>query len=138
MILSKILLKHGVKLNDKYQTLPDITIYPSDYFSPKIYSTGQTRTSENTHSIHHQVISWASEKSRQSRKEKWDFYEKYAGDEFLVKLYQNDINKMSLRQLYKIVIKRTIKKIIGKHLYEKLKSPNYSNLEKFHEPQETK
>jgi len=123
-IISKILLKHGVKLNNKYQKLPEITIYPYDYFSPRLHSTGQTKISENTYSIHHQVISWASEKTRRKRKEKWDYYEyiykKYGNDEVVVKLCENDVNRMTLKQLYKIAINRTIEKILGEQMYDKL------------------
>jgi hypothetical protein len=37
-------------------------------------------------------------------------------------LENNDINKISLKDLYKIIIKRTLRKIIGKRLYEWLKN----------------
>jgi len=122
VILSKILKKYGVKPDNKYQKLPEITIYPNDYFSPKLHSTGQTTISENTYSIHHQAVSWASEESRKARNEMWYFYEKYGSDEELVKLYQNVINVIPLKKLYKTVIKRTIKRIIGDKMYDKLKS----------------
>lgn len=46
-------------LDEKY-----LTIYPSEYFSPKSYNNGKLQLTTNTYSIHHFEGSWISEESR--------------------------------------------------------------------------
>jgi mannosyltransferase OCH1-like enzyme len=53
------LLRHGLELADKKQTVSDITIYPNEYFNPLEDATGRLSTTENTHSIHWYTKTWA-------------------------------------------------------------------------------
>jgi hypothetical protein len=122
-ILSKILLKYGFRRNNTYQNLPGITVYPSEYFTPKSFVTGITATTEKTHSIHYFAGSWISAEGHKTTKDRWDFYKKYGEDEYVIgiynkiKDYESRINgyenrsadNIPLRILYKIIIKRTIK-----------------------------
>ena len=48
----------GLQLNDSFQTLEDISIYPHDYFCPKDYYTEKIKLTENTIAIHHFTKSW--------------------------------------------------------------------------------
>lgn len=50
--------KYGVKLNNKLQKFDDFTIYPSEYFCPKSWSTREINITKNTHTIHHFAASW--------------------------------------------------------------------------------
>jgi hypothetical protein len=52
----KTLQKEGFALNDKYQNINGLSIYPSEYFSPKSF----TATSD-TYSVHYYALSWKSE-----------------------------------------------------------------------------
>lgn len=58
-ITTRILEKHGLdyRLN-KLQKLDDITIYPSDYFSPKKMGTHEIELTSNTRGIHLFASSW--------------------------------------------------------------------------------
>jgi len=116
-ILSKILLKYGLKQNNTYQELGIFTAYPTEYFCPKSFITGQIVNTENTYSIHHYSASWVSEEGKTGIKDRWHFFEKYGEDKYLVNLYEKaklyninrDVYKMPLKELYKVTIKRTLK-----------------------------
>lgn len=51
-------------MNNKYQTINGDTIYPSEYFCPKIFVTGKMKITKNTHSIHHFTASWMDDNIR--------------------------------------------------------------------------
>jgi mannosyltransferase OCH1-like enzyme len=122
-IFTNILLKYGLKQDDSYQELGIFTVYPSEYFCAKNFYTGKIKITEHTYSIHYYDGSWTSDEQKEKTQERWDFYSKYGDDEYLVNLYETyhnekklNINNVSLRNLYKIGIQRTIKKIKNKFL----------------------
>jgi len=49
----KILQQEGFILNDEYQNINGLALYPSEYFSPKRFSAVA-----NTYSIHYYAVSW--------------------------------------------------------------------------------
>lgn len=55
-----ILRSRGLMDAPGIQEVAGITIYPSDYFNPKDFLTGELRITENTRSIHHFGMSWHS------------------------------------------------------------------------------
>lgn len=57
---TEILKKHGMKNTNEIQDVEGIRIYPSDYFCPLDFNTGELTITPNTHSIHHFVASWFS------------------------------------------------------------------------------
>jgi len=106
----------------------DIHFFSSDYFTAKCFKTGIINVTDNTYCIHHFTGSWKSDEEQKSKKQIWDLYEKYSNDELildLIKKYENlldnDCYTISLKYLYKIIFKRTIKKI-GTKLLSVLKS----------------
>jgi mannosyltransferase OCH1-like enzyme len=107
-------------IKEKYFNKSDYRIHSSDYFTAKSQKTGFINITENTYSIHHYAGSWISEKDRKTGINQCLFFEKYDDDEFLVDFFNNMENKfphrMSLKKLYKIVITRTVKKLLGKKL----------------------
>lgn len=54
----------GMQLNDKKQVVEDITLYPTEYFSPFRYYTGLLITTDKTFSIHRYNMSWVDKISR--------------------------------------------------------------------------
>ena len=56
------LLKLGLQLNGKEQTITGAHIYPADYFNPFEDATGKLKTTKNTYSIHWYAKSWISKK----------------------------------------------------------------------------
>lgn len=57
-INSGYLTENGTVLDDSMQNINGITIYPTEYFSPLNYSTGELNITENTYSIHWYSMSW--------------------------------------------------------------------------------
>lgn len=57
--ITRIMLQHGLVLNNKYQDIPDyFTIYPNDYFCPKSLEDGEIYLTDNSVTIHHFAGSW--------------------------------------------------------------------------------
>jgi mannosyltransferase OCH1-like enzyme len=81
-IFTDILLNHGLKLNNTYQKLDVITVYPKEYFSPKSYITGLAEQTENTYSIHHYAASWFSKDAKINMEKRWKYFSVF-GDNFL-------------------------------------------------------
>ena len=62
--VTNILIKNGLKLENKIQILDGLTIYPTEYFAPKSNRTGKMNITENTLSIHHYDASWVPESDK--------------------------------------------------------------------------
>lgn len=58
IINSQIFLKNGFNLNNKMQTINNITVYPIEYFNPLEDNTGKLNITKNTYSIHWYAKSW--------------------------------------------------------------------------------
>ncbi|KRM08301.1 glycosyltransferase family 32 protein [Liquorilactobacillus ghanensis] len=52
------LLKHGLQPNNQMQTTAGVKIFPTDYFAPMDFLTGEIKTTSNSHSIHHYGATW--------------------------------------------------------------------------------
>ena len=59
-ITTKLLVKHGLKLDGTKQTVAGFIIYPTEFFNPKGGEYGKEKITENTYSIHHYEASWKS------------------------------------------------------------------------------
>ena len=60
--ITNTMLEKGLVLNNSYQDFPGlITLYPSDYFCPKSWKTGEIHLTERTRTIHHFAGSWKPE-----------------------------------------------------------------------------
>lgn len=57
-VVTKYFTSHGLKLNNRKQTVQGFTIYPRDYFSPKDSRTLKLEVTENTCTIHHFAATW--------------------------------------------------------------------------------
>jgi len=75
--MTKILLIHGLVLNNRPQTVKGFTLYPSEYFCPKNYNTGKLDVSENTYIIHHYSESWADERQLHLHKKYMEIRNRY-------------------------------------------------------------
>lgn len=59
-ITTGILKEDGAKLDGKIENIKGVTIYPTEYFCPMNYSTGEIKITPNTYSIHKYSMSWGS------------------------------------------------------------------------------
>lgn len=57
--------KYAIKLNNKLQKFDDFTMYPSEYFCPKSWSTRKINLTKNSHTIHHFAASWLPSETRE-------------------------------------------------------------------------
>lgn len=64
--VTAVLKEKGLRDLPGIQTVGDVTIYPKEYFCPKVIDTDDIHTTENTYSIHHYDASWADELDRRS------------------------------------------------------------------------
>lgn len=55
-----VLANAGLKLTNKFQQINGVNIYPTDYFGPMNYYTGQVRVTSNTVSFHHYSATWTT------------------------------------------------------------------------------
>jgi mannosyltransferase OCH1-like enzyme len=114
-----------------------VYILPVDYFSPKKWDDLRVlNVTTNTYSIHHFSGSWFPTEAKNDIENRKRFLENYGKDDYLVDLYnklklyeQRDIVIVPLKDLYKMIIKRTMKKIFGDdtsryflYLYRKIRS----------------
>ncbi len=97
--------KYGIRPDGSYQELPDMTVFPSEYFCPKSFSDGIIRKTENTYSIHHFDASWFTDEQRQKLSESWEHKQKRA-------------KKLAFRKKYG----GFFRKIFGVKRWEKIKS----------------
>ena len=56
--ITDTLLKYGLTLNGKEQTIKDFTLLPQDYLCPKSWETGKIKLTDRSLVIHHFAGSW--------------------------------------------------------------------------------
>lgn len=71
--MTNILIEKGLVLNGTQQTISELTIYPTDYFSPKSLGTGKLNITPNTYTIHHYAATWVP-MYMQLEKKFWNFF----------------------------------------------------------------
>lgn len=62
--MTDILLERGLVLDDTYQDLGDIAVYPQTYFCPTSCVSIQDLTGPDTVSLHHWAMTWRTEKAK--------------------------------------------------------------------------
>lgn len=56
--ITEIFVDNGLQLNNEFQKIMDVAIYPRVYFSPKSYWTQEINDTKETYAIHHYSGSW--------------------------------------------------------------------------------
>ena len=74
---TNILKKYGLKAKNEIQCINGIYIYPSDYFCPMNYYTGQIKITENSRSIHHYTSSWFTDEEKKYRQFELNMQKKF-------------------------------------------------------------
>lgn len=99
------------------QRVANINIYPSEYFCPMNYETGEINVTKNTRSIHHYSETWHSPNEK-----KWHSFEKKINRNFGVTRGYKLLNSFPIKLIRTIYIngwKDTIHKIKGSILGKK-------------------
>ena len=95
---------YHLKLNDTYQDLGDVVLYPHDYFCPKDWETGKIFLTKNTYTIHHFNGSWHSKREKKQIEKKYLLIEKY-GDELGNKKYKEYLKRQKILNYFTYPIK---------------------------------
>lgn len=69
--IANLLAKQGFKLNNRFQKIDGICLYPSEFFYPKSNFSGKLNLSSNSHTIHHYDGSWLDETQRLDRQKRY-------------------------------------------------------------------
>lgn len=59
-----IVSQYGIVLEDKYQKIDDMTVFPSDYFCPTDGIRSVENYTQNTYSVHLYAATWVNKKKR--------------------------------------------------------------------------
>lgn len=111
--VTNIILKHGDIYPDKITEVAGITIYPSEYFCPLSYYTGEMNITDNSRSIHHYMASWVAPEIRAIHEIKKKFCSKGG----IGKIFGNVAMLVlkSVRKVRTLGIKGSIEYICYKH-----------------------
>ena len=71
---SKIMQSKGFTLNNTKQKMENIEVYPTEYFCPKDWRSGDINITDNTHTVHHFLASWWSDEERKQHEASMKFY----------------------------------------------------------------
>ena len=117
---TKYLLQKGLVLNNSFQEIDGLTIFPAEYFAPKDYYSGKINLTKNTYSIHHFDGSWVNHGTGWIRKDKLDSWGVILTPEEEKILYENiqynDFDIKTKQDLYTAVgIMDKILHIVNKH-----------------------
>lgn len=110
-IISKLTQEnYPLKLNNTYQDLGDVIMFPDYYFCPKDHDTGQINLTKETICIHHFKGSWLPKWQQQEEKRKKELTDKYGVEKGLKYL------RVELKIKYILQIPWKIVKKIGKFI----------------------
>lgn len=68
MHVTGLLIAHGLKPENTFQTVCGINIYPKEYFNPLNANSGRVELTKNTVSIHHYAGTWVNNKTKITEK----------------------------------------------------------------------
>lgn len=108
--VTKLLVSHGLKKNNKNQFIDGIAIYSTEYFCPKDVRSGALIITNNTHTIHHYSATWLTFVEKYYRRVEGKYLEQGGIQYKLIRIYT-----APLRLLNKIItngIANTFKYII--------------------------
>lgn len=87
--VTKLLKKHGLTDEQRYEVIEGLHIFPSDFFCPYDYNVGELNISENTRSIHWYDASWLDSRMQKRRQNCVKIQKKFRGrsGEYIAKVY---------------------------------------------------
>ena len=102
---TQLLKKLGLQEdNGEVQDLGDIRVYPKEFFCPKNFTTGVTRVTNNTYSIHQFDASWFTEEQQIAKHKRW-----------------RELRRQDLLYNIRYTPNRVLRSVLGSEHYEKLK-----------------
>lgn len=104
--MTNVLLKHGLIVNDNYQEIAQLCIYPQTVFCPTSCISNEKKYSADTVGIHHWAMSWRKPSEIRT------FKRVKSHQSWWYRLYEN----------VKILPQKTVRIILGDDRVEKIKS----------------
>lgn len=74
--VSGVFRNHGFTDKNEIQTVAGISVYPTEYFCPISYETGEKKITVNTYTIHHFMSSWTTDYEKHLASVKQKIYSK--------------------------------------------------------------
>lgn len=102
---SQWLFENGMRNDDSFQEIHDVTIYPTEYFSPFDVWSGRMNVTDKTYSIHHCDATWNPDENKKSRKLRFLKYRLMSAADFIIHIPN-----------------RILRLILGEDGYNKLKN----------------
>lgn len=103
--MTDILLEQGLKLDDSYQELPGVAVYPQTYFCPTSCVSTEDKTGPDTVALHHWAMTWRTEKAKK------DF----------ARAKRHQTKWYRAWEQAKVLPQKTFRKVFGDDAMEKLK-----------------
>ena len=73
---TQVLKHNGFVLNNKFQNIDGVMVYPSEVFAPIAWSNAETFITNRTHAIHHYASTWWEDsEDEQAKKLQYNIYE---------------------------------------------------------------
>ncbi len=118
---TNILKEDGLKPENTIQKIDGIYIYPTEYFCPKNYFTGELDITDNTRTIHHYTSSWLSEQELKAHNFEIAMQKKVGKKcaRILERIYSlpyrvtNKVKTVGVKKSLNIVLKRIKRIILG-------------------------
>ena len=104
-LLAPVFEDYGFELNNRFQNIRGIIVYPTEYFDPMDHWTGFIIKSRRTVSIHHYHASWYPDYKKKQRK-----IMRRNGRLFFIKTIPNRLLRKLLGERRYESLKRTLKK----------------------------
>lgn len=120
-IQTNALVALGFKPGTHIQEIDELTIYPSEFFCPMDWRTGELNVTENTYSIHHYEATWFSERRRRDIQLLREVFQKYGKDStalLFLMMFKDRCRELGLIPAAKWGIEKMIK-----HLFIFLRRP---------------
>ena len=94
VIITYILKNMGFVQNNKLQIINSFVLYPSEYFCPKNFTTGEIKVTDELYAIHHFNASWLDV---EKRKKIMEGRKRYKNRMFIKRVVGNNIYKSIIR-----------------------------------------
>ena len=97
-VTNNLIKNFSLVLNNKYQNLKDVVVYPIEYFSPKNWNTGELTITNNTYTIHYFDASWYSDVEKKQIAKKKFYIDKY-GNDIGIKKYEKYLKIQKIKRI---------------------------------------
>ena len=96
VIITEMMLPHGLVLNNQYQTVNTFSLYPKEYFCPIYPGQVKVTITENTYTIHHFSGSWLPIEEQKDKMRSMKEQKRKNRNKALLHFYKNTKHKIKI------------------------------------------